>query len=134
MTATAIINVGSALIVGFPAGAAAIYDGHHGASLGTVTSVVDIRNFAYFLSVADLGVFTVFAGAAILATRALPRWLGWAGLGVGLLCVVAVAGARSGAHNIANLVHMVWWVVLAVAALRVRMTAPAPPARQALPV
>jgi hypothetical protein len=83
--ATAIINAASSLIVGFPAGAAALYDGHHGASVQTVTIVNDIRNFAYFVSVAELGVFTACVGAAILATRALPRWIGWAGLGSGLL-------------------------------------------------
>ena len=134
MSATAIINVGSSLIVGFPAGAAAIYDGHHGATLQTVTTMDDLRNFAFFLSITDLGVFTACAGAAILATRILPRWLGWAGVGVGLLCVVAVAGARAGSHDIADMVQMVWWVLLAVAALRVSAATAVPPVREPLTV
>jgi len=129
ISATAVINVASALIVGFPAGAAAIYDGHHGASVEMVSIVNDLRNFAFFLSVAVLGVFTACVGAAILATRELPRWSGWAGLAAGLLCVVAVAGARNGAHNIANLVQMVWWVALGLLALRPRATASRPAAR-----
>jgi hypothetical protein len=128
INATAVIYVASGLIVGFPAGAAAIYDGHHGASVQTVTIVNDIRNFAFFLSVADLGVFTACVGIAILMTRTMPRWVGWAGTGAGVLCVLSVAAARGGAHNIANLVQMVWWVALAVLALRKPATQPAAPA------
>ena len=128
ISATAVINAGTSLIVGFPAGAAAIYDGHHGAPVEMVAIMNDLRNFAFFLSVAVLGVFTASVGAAILATRELPRWAGWAGLAVGLLCVVSVAAAGGGAHNIANLVQMVWWVALAVLAFRRRQTAPLPAA------
>jgi hypothetical protein len=134
ISATAVINVASGVIVGFPAGAAAIYDGHHGASVELVTMVNDLRNFAFFLSVAVLGIFTACVGGAILATRALPRWLGWAGLASGLLCVVAVAVARDGAHNIANLAQMVWWVALGVLALRRREPAPLPTPRAAMAV
>jgi hypothetical protein len=118
MSATAIINVASTLTVGSAAGAAAIYDGHHGAPVETVTMLNDVRSFAFFLSIADLGVFTACAGAAMLVTRTMPRWLGWSGIGTGVLCLIAVAGARNGAHNIANLVQFVWWIALAVLALR----------------
>lgn len=118
--ATIVLNVGSALIVGFPAGAAAIYDGHHGASVQTVTMVNDLRNFAHFLSITLLGVFTACVAGAILATRALSRWLAWSGFAVGLLCVVSVAGARSGVHDVAGLVQTVWWVALGIVALRYR--------------
>lgn len=116
--ATAVIDVASGLIVGLPAGAAAIYDGHHGASIETVTMANDLRNVAFVLSVADVGVFTGSVGVAILLTRALPRWLGWAGLGVGVLCLASVAGARAGAPNVAGLMQMAWWVALGVTALR----------------
>ena len=132
MRATAVINAGSALIVGFPAGAAAIYDGHHGASVQMVTIVNDVRNFAFFLSITALGVFTGCAAGAILRAWALPRWIGWVGLGVGVLCVVSVAGARGGAHNIASMVQTVWWVVLAVLALRRRVGVDAPAPRAAV--
>jgi hypothetical protein len=118
ISATAIISAASTLTVGSAAGAAAIYDGHHGAPVETVTMLNDVRNFAFFLSIADLGVFTACAGAAILATRAMPRLLGWSGVGSGALCLVAVAGARNGTHDIANLVQCVWWVSLAVVAIR----------------
>jgi hypothetical protein len=125
IAATGAIYVASGLIVGFPAGAAAIYDGHHGASVQTVTALNDLRNFAYLLSVADLGVFTVCVGVAILATRTLPRWTGWAGVVVGLLCVVSVAGARHGAQNLGNMAQFAWWVALGVIALRTRRIEPA---------
>jgi hypothetical protein len=99
-----------------------------------VTIVNDLRNFAFFLSIADLGVFTACVGAAVLLTRALPRWIGWAGLAVGALCVVSVAGAGSGAHNIGSMVQMVWWVVLGVLALRHRAAAGTPVRREAVSV
>jgi drug/metabolite transporter (DMT)-like permease len=98
-----------------------------------VTMMNDLRNFAFYLSITLVGVFTASIGAAILATRELPRWSGWAGLAVGLLCVVSVA-VGGGAHNIANLVYMVWWVVLGVLALRHRQPAPIPAARSSVPV
>lgn len=129
--ATAIMNVGSALIVGFPAGAAALYGGHHGASLDSVIMANDIRNFAFFLSIADLGVFTLCVGVAALVTRQLPRFIGWSGVGVGVLCVAAVAGAGAGAHNLASMVQMVWWVALGIVALSRRAAVPAARPREA---
>lgn len=118
--ATIVLNVGSGLIVGFPAGAAAIYDGHHGASVQTVTIVNDVRSFAFFLSIMLLGCFTACVAGAILATGTLPRWLAWSGFAVGLLCVVSVAGARNGVHDVAGLVQTAWWLALGVVALRHR--------------
>jgi hypothetical protein len=123
--ATAAITAGSALIVGFPAGAAAIYGGHHGADLGTITTMNDLRNFAFFLAVAVQGVFAVCASAGILATRTLGPWLGWGGIAVGAVSLVSVAGAGDGAHNFGNLALLAWWVVLGVAALRHRVSSAA---------
>jgi hypothetical protein len=122
--ATAVLGAGSALIVGYPAGAAAIYDGHHGASVETLAIVNDIRNFAFFLSITILGCFTACIGAAILRTRALPRWLAYSGFVIGLLCVLSVAAARGGAHNLASLAQTIWWLALGIAALRQRSNAP----------
>lgn len=134
MGATATIYVASSLVVGFPAGAAAIYDGHHGASLETVTTMNDLRNFAFFLSVAIAGVFTALAGAAILTSRLVPRWLGLAGLVIGVLSLAAVAAAGGGAHNLANAAQMLWWVVLAVVAVRVKVPGAERDLREPLPV
>jgi hypothetical protein len=129
MGATATITAGSALIVGFPAGAAAIYDGHHGAGLATIATMNDLRNFAFFLSVAVEGVFILGAGAGMLVSHTLPRWLAWAGIAVGVGSVISVAGAGSGMHDIGNLAQLVWWVVLGVVALRYNASAAKPGVR-----
>ena len=58
---------------GLAAGAAALYDGHHGAPLATITTVNDVRNFAFFLSIGVLGVFTLaVAGAGGVPGTAAP--------------------------------------------------------------
>lgn len=114
ISATAILGASS---VGFAAGAAAIYDGHHGASVQTVAMMNDLRNFSYILSLAVLGVFTLCVGIAAVTTRALPRWIGWAGVAVGIVCLASPPGARNDLHNLANLLQMVWWVALGVVAL-----------------
>ena len=43
--------------------AAAVYDGHHGASVGIVTALSDLHDFATFASMAVLGVFTMALAA-----------------------------------------------------------------------
>jgi hypothetical protein len=106
------------IAVGFPAGAAAIYDGHHGAPLATVVAVNDIRNFAYFLSLAILAAFTVCLCAAGLATRSLPRWLGIAGFVISGLLLVTIPAERSGVMDLASMVWYVWFVALAIVAIR----------------
>lgn len=117
VAASAVSYVAITLGSGFPAGAAAVYDGHHGAPLATVTAINDVRNFAFFLSVAVLGVFTMSVAAAVRVTGALPRWVAHTGLVTGVVCLVSVAGAGWGLHDYATLLQTVWFVGLAVSAL-----------------
>ena len=56
------------------AGAAALYDGHHGVPLGTVTAINDIRNIGYSLAGGAAGVYVLEASAAGQLARTLPRW------------------------------------------------------------
>jgi hypothetical protein len=113
-----ITYVAVTIAAGFSAGAAALYDGHHGAPLTTITSVNDIRNFAFFLSAGVLGVFTAAVAAAGQVTRSLPRWLCWAGYVVGTAMVAAVPAARAGSMDYVTLLWTLWFVVFAVVALR----------------
>ena len=118
VSGSAVAYVAITVAVGFAAGAAATYDGHHGAPLATVTAVNDVRNFAFFLSVGVLGAFTVAAAAAAQVTGVLPRAIAYTGYVVGAVCIVSVIGARNGAVDIATMLWMLWFVGLGVVAVR----------------
>jgi hypothetical protein len=112
--AAATVNI----TAGFAAGAAAIYDGHHGASVGTVTAVNDIRNFAFFLSGGFYALFALGVAVAVLTTGLLPRWIAYTGIVVGVLYIATIPAAGTGVINLATLLGFVWVVALGVAALR----------------
>jgi hypothetical protein len=114
LTAQVAVTVG----VGFAAGAAALYGGHHGTDLATVTTVNDIRNFAFFLTGGLAGVFVLSVSASVLATRCLPKWVAITGLVLGALYILTIPGARVGTMNVATLGGFVWLAALAIAALR----------------
>jgi hypothetical protein len=116
--ASAVTYVAVTVATGFAAGAAALYDGHHGATLATITTVNDIRNFGYFLSIGVLGAFTLSVAAAGQVTRALPRWLSWTGYVLGVAMIASVPTARVGGIDYASLAWLVWFLALAVVALR----------------
>lgn len=97
---------------------AALYDGHHGASLETVTALDHTHWFGIFLATAALGVFTAATGAAILESRALPRWVGYFGTVVGVISIVSVAGGGAGAVDTVTLLWTLWFICLAVSCLR----------------
>jgi hypothetical protein len=117
-TAALTAQVAVTVAVGFAAGAAAIYDGHHGADLATVTAVNDIRNFAFFLSGGLAGVFVLAVAVATLVTKRLPGWVGYSGIVLGALYVLTIPAARTGVINIATLGGFVWLVALGIAAMR----------------
>ncbi|HSP38601.1 MAG TPA: hypothetical protein VLR26_12690 [Frankiaceae bacterium] len=116
--AGAVVATAVTVSAGFAAGAAALYDGHHGADLSTVVAVNDIRNFAFFLSGGLFGVFALAVAAAIRTTGRLPRWVSTTGFVVGVLYHVAIPAARTGVINAATLLGFVWMTALGVAALR----------------
>lgn len=97
---------------------AALYDGHHGAPLSTVTALEHAHWFGVFAATVVLGVFTSSVSAAVVVSRVLPLWVGFAGVVAGVLCLVSGAGAQTGLVDTATLVWVVWFVALAVAALR----------------
>lgn len=101
------------LAPGLAAGGAALYGAQRGADLGTVIVVNDVRNFAFFLSLLLLAVHAAGVGISVLNDRALPSWLGWAGLATAVVLAVSVPLAGSGAADHATLVWIVWFVTLA---------------------
>lgn len=118
MTAAVTAAVSVTVAVGFAAGAAALYDGHHGASLATVTTVNDIRNFGFYLTGGLVGVFALAAAAAIRLTGALPRWVAYTGVIIGVLSIAAIPATSKGAVNASTLLGFAWIVAVGVTSLR----------------
>jgi len=116
MGAAAIVYVAVQAATGGAAGAAALYNGHHGAPLATITTVNDIRNFGFALSGALAGLFMLAASASIQVTRLLPRWFAYAGYVAGVVCIAAVPAVKSGAPQ--TLLWFLWLIVVGVLALR----------------
>jgi hypothetical protein len=125
---SAVTCVAVTVASGFAAGAAALYDGHHGASLVTVTTVNDIRNLAFILTGGLVGLFVLSVAAAGRITGALPRWVSTSGVVLGVLSIAAVPGGRLGLTNVSTMLWFVWFVALGVAALHRNRRRPSRPA------
>lgn len=125
VSATAIVYTAVEVAAG-AAGAAAVYNGHHGAPLAIVTTVDDIRNVAFSLSGGVAGLLTLAIAAGGRSTSLLPRWVSYTGYVVGVVMIAAVPAAKAGAPQV--LLWFAWLVALGIATLRVprRGTVPAP--------
>jgi Domain of unknown function (DUF4386) len=115
---------------GGAAGAAALYDGHHGASLATVTTVNDIRNFGYAISGGLAGVLMLAASAAGLVTDRLPRWFIYAGFAVGMICIAAVPAVKAGAPQ--TMLWFLWLLAAGIIAVRQARSSSAATVRAAM--
>jgi len=118
IAASATTYVAVTIATGFAAGAAALYDGHHGAPLSAVTAVNDIRNFGFVLSGAVVGVFALSIAGAIRISGELPRWVSVSGILVGVVSIAAVPAARAGLINASTMLSFLWLAALGVAAIR----------------
>jgi hypothetical protein len=118
IAASAITYVAVTIATGFAAGAAAIYDGHHGAPLAAVTAVNDFRNFGFLLCGAVVGVFALSVAAAARMSGDLPRWVSVSGFVVGVLCIAGVPAARTGLIGVSTMLLFLWLAALGVAAIR----------------
>jgi hypothetical protein len=116
--AAGVTYVGITLATGMPAGAAALYEGHHGMDVATARLVADVRIFAFFLSLLVLGLQALALGVAALADRFSPRWIGVGGVVAGILLVAGVAAAGAGMHDYASLIWMVWWIGVGITLIR----------------
>lgn len=97
------------LAVAFSAGAAAAWAQHGGSELEIVLVVNNVRNFAYFAAMPFMAVAALGFGAAAIADKVLTRWVGWGGVAVGVLCLVAVPAAAVGV-SYAMPVWLLWWL------------------------
>ena len=110
-----ITYVAVTLAAGMPAGAAALYAAQHGAGATTVAAVVDVRNYAFFLSVAITGAQAVAVGLSALADRTHTRWIGYGGVLAGVATIAAVG---AGAPNAGSMIWLVWFVGTGVVLIR----------------
>ncbi|TCO42452.1 hypothetical protein EV646_11374 [Kribbella antiqua] len=106
--------VASTLAVGFAPGAAALYAAHHGGDPSAIAIVSDIRNFGHVLQVAMSAAMALAIGIAALLQRLHTRWIGWGGVAVGGVGLLATPLA----HNAVSMLWLVWWIGLAVVLLR----------------
>ena len=118
--AAGITYIASTLAVGLPVGAAAVYGAHHHlADGGTLAVVNDVRNFAFYVSLAVLGVHALAIGVAALADGVVRRWVGFGGIAVGIVMLLAMTTERwIDTVNFSSLLWMVWWVGVGVSLLR----------------
>ena len=112
--ALGVAYVGSTFAIGFPPLTAAVYAAHHGVDAATLTTVNDLRNYGFLLQVALSMAFVLALGIAALSERVLTKWVGWGGVAVGGIGILATPFA----HNAMSMLWMVWWVGLAVLCLR----------------
>jgi hypothetical protein len=109
-----IAYVAATLAVGFAPGAAAIYAAHHHVSIGTIAMVNDIRNYSFVLQVAMTSAMMLALGVAALADKAFVKWVGWCGVVLGALGIVATPLVT----NAVSMVWIVWILGVGVLALR----------------
>jgi hypothetical protein len=125
---------------------AAVLDTLGGADPSAVRALVEGTLLIYngAIAFAVTAVFMAAAGYAILASRALPRWIGWLAWISAALCVVVIPAmyapvvdhnrfynaAGWGPAMVANLPPLVWMLVTSLAMVRMREPhgdEPAPP-------
>jgi hypothetical protein len=112
--ALGVAYAGSTFAIGFPPLTAAVYAAHHGVDPATVTTVNDLRDYGFVLQVALSMAFVLALGVAALSERVLTKWVGWGGVAVGGIGIVATPFV----HNAVSMLWLVWWVGLAVLCLR----------------
>lgn len=88
------------------------YDRNTGLSPEVQTALIESNGWSFVLTFAIDGVFLLCAGALIIATRVLPRWLGWLAIPLGALSVASVAGGLDGAPGI--LLYFLWVLIASV--------------------
>lgn len=115
--AAGVVHVAIIVGSGFAPGAAALWGSQHGLDLETVLAVNNIRNFAYFVVMPIMGLYTIGVGLSALGDRVLTRWVGWGGVAVGAALVLAIPAAAVGIQYGMPL-WLLWWVGVGVSLLR----------------
>jgi hypothetical protein len=109
-----IAYVASSLAIGFPPLTTSVYAAHHGIGATTVATINDLRNYGFVLQVALSMALAVALGVAALAAGRRAVWVGWGGILVGTVGLLATPFV----HNAVSMLWLVWWVGVCVVCLR----------------
>jgi hypothetical protein len=121
------LYVGLTFALPYAASGLARYGAQHGMAAETVAAFSDLHWFGDDMATVMLGVFTVVVSIRVWNTRALPRWVAIAGFVAGACCLVTATAPPENVLDDVTLIWIVWFVVLAVAALRAGRTRVARP-------
>ena len=105
-------------LTSFPAGVAAQFRSAEGLDPALGAALVDMNQVSYTLAFVADAVMLAAAGAAILRTRALPRWLGAGALAIAI-AVLATTPVTLSAPGIAEapIQLVVLWIIVASAVM-----------------
>ena len=82
------------------------FDRSEGLSPDVQTALIESNGWSFVLTFAIDGAFLLAVGALAVATRVLPRWLGWSALLFGVLGLLSILGGLNGPPAI--LLFFVW--------------------------
>jgi hypothetical protein len=112
------LYVGLTFVLPYAASGMARYGAHHGLPDEIVAAFSDLHWFGDDLATVMLGVFTLAVAVGVWLTRRLPRWVAIGGFVAGGCCLVTATFPPETVLDNVTLIWIVWFVALAVAALR----------------
>jgi hypothetical protein len=96
-----------------------VYDrAPHGLSGDVNAALIESNDWSFLLTWAIDGAFLLAAGGVILATRVLPRWLGWSGAVAGVVSLLAILAGKNTPPVV--VLFFLWIVATGVVLLRPR--------------
>ena len=114
------------LLVAIGAGAAAVLRVGHGLDDSGASTLSGLANEFFVMSWFALGGLVLAAGLGTIASRALPIWLGWSGIVIGLLLVIAPAVQLTALGLIPFFLYYLWVVIVGVVLIRDTRSRPTP--------
>jgi hypothetical protein len=114
------------LLVAIGAGAAAVLRVGHGLDLSGASTLSGLANEFFVMSWFALGGLLLATGLGAIASHALPTWVSWSGMVIGLLLVIAPAAQLTAFGLIPFFLYYLWVVVVGVVLIRNTRSGPTP--------
>jgi hypothetical protein len=100
------------------AGSAALLRVGHGLDESGASTLSGLANEFFVMSFFGIGGFLIAAGIGALPSHALPAWLGWSGIVIGLASVIAPAAQLTAFWLIPFFLFYIWVVATSVVLIR----------------